>query len=149
MGRHLDQFIYKKKPDGVHDVDEIKELRAGITRRQARSSNVKQDGESEDGTETRQSQAHDQVPIAIPFVDKYPASGHRTYLNIPNWQTTGVINGLPGSGPASALSLAPLNLKRPATVMESPVRSEGSEKETVRALELALREVLDNVQAAR
>lgn len=41
LGRHLDQFIKDKKPkrpDDVHDVDEIRRLRGGITRRQPRNS---------------------------------------------------------------------------------------------------------------
>jgi len=41
LGRHLDFFIRDKRPklpDGVHDVDKIKELRGTITRRHARTS---------------------------------------------------------------------------------------------------------------
>ena len=41
LGRHLDQFIKPqnpKAPDGIHDVDEIRKMREGITRRQPRNS---------------------------------------------------------------------------------------------------------------
>lgn len=41
LGRHLDLYIKPrnpKPPDGVHDVDEIRKMRGGITRRQPRTS---------------------------------------------------------------------------------------------------------------
>ncbi|KAJ3495995.1 hypothetical protein NLG97_g2987 [Lecanicillium saksenae] len=41
LGRHLDLYIKEKNPkppDGIHDVDAIKKLRGGITRRQPRGS---------------------------------------------------------------------------------------------------------------
>ncbi|KAI9829176.1 MAG: hypothetical protein M1832_000199, partial [Thelocarpon impressellum] len=44
LGRHLDLYIKEKNakpPDGVHDVDEIRKSRGGITRRQARNSSVR------------------------------------------------------------------------------------------------------------
>lgn len=41
LGRHLDQFLFKKRPDGVHDVDEIRRLRGGVTRRMARQGTAK------------------------------------------------------------------------------------------------------------
>src|SRR5881394_1778426 len=36
LGRHLDQYLFKKKPDGIHDVEEIRRLRSAITRRTTR-----------------------------------------------------------------------------------------------------------------
>lgn len=41
LGRHLDLYIRSKNPkapDGIHIVDEIRKLRGGITRRQAKGS---------------------------------------------------------------------------------------------------------------
>ncbi|KAL1629947.1 hypothetical protein SLS54_000806 [Diplodia seriata] len=41
LGRHLDLYIKPKNPkapDGIHNVDEIRRMRGGITRRQARNS---------------------------------------------------------------------------------------------------------------
>ncbi|OAA70261.1 hypothetical protein ISF_02235 [Cordyceps fumosorosea ARSEF 2679] len=41
LGRHLDLYIREKNPklpDGIHDVDEIRKMRGGITRRQPRGS---------------------------------------------------------------------------------------------------------------
>lgn len=46
LGRHLDLYIRAKNPkppDGVHIVDEIRKIRGGITRRQAKGS-LKKDG---------------------------------------------------------------------------------------------------------
>ncbi|KAF5016070.1 hypothetical protein F66182_12366, partial [Fusarium sp. NRRL 66182] len=31
LGRHLDQYLFKKKPDGIHDVEEIRRIRSSIT----------------------------------------------------------------------------------------------------------------------
>ena len=85
----------------------------------------------------------------IAFDDSVPKEGMQVYLNTMSWQATGVINGLSGSGPPATLPLpAPSSLKRPVSALES-TRTDGSDKDTIRALELALREVLDTVQAAR
>ncbi|KAJ4344964.1 hypothetical protein N0V95_006042, partial [Ascochyta clinopodiicola] len=46
LGRHLDLYIRPKNPkaaDGIHLVDEIRKLRGGITRRQAKGSISKKD----------------------------------------------------------------------------------------------------------
>lgn len=54
LGRHLDLYIKPKNPkpaDGIHDVEKIKAMRGGITRRQPRNSlRPKQEGESDHGT---------------------------------------------------------------------------------------------------
>src|SRR5512140_2545728 len=41
LGRHLDLYIKDKNPkppDGIHNVDEIRKIRGGVTRRQARGT---------------------------------------------------------------------------------------------------------------
>lgn len=46
LGRHLDLYIKEKNPkpaDGLHDIDEIRKLRGGITRRQPRNSASKRE----------------------------------------------------------------------------------------------------------
>jgi hypothetical protein len=51
LGRHLDFFIRDKRPklpDGVHDVDKIRQLRGTITRRHARISGAKKEHLPED-----------------------------------------------------------------------------------------------------
>ncbi|KAJ4321447.1 hypothetical protein N0V94_002880, partial [Neodidymelliopsis sp. IMI 364377] len=55
LGRHLDLYIRSKNPkaaDGIHLVDEIRKLRGGITRRQAKGSisAKKEDGGSGGGS---------------------------------------------------------------------------------------------------
>ena len=148
LGRHLDQYLSKKKPDGVHDVEEIKRIRGGITRRQARSSSAKQLEDVNADDNQAQRTRHSDSPITVPW--KEDTNVKVIQLNMPNWETTGVINGLPGTGTSASTSPLPsISLKRAATAVESPLRSDGTDKDTIRALELALREVLGTVEAAR
>lgn len=147
LGRHLDQYLSKKKPDGVHDVEEIKRIRGGITRRQARSSSAKQLEDVNADDNQAQRTRHSDSPITVPW--KEDTNVKVIQLNMPNWETTGVINGLPGTGTSASTSPLPsISLKRAATAVESPLRSDGTDKDTIRALELALREVLGTVEAA-
>ncbi|WEW58101.1 hypothetical protein PRK78_003568 [Emydomyces testavorans] len=137
LGRHLDQYLFKKKPDGIHDVEEIRRLRSGITRRTARSSN-KQASPDAAGTKATPD------PHTIPPLQLNPkgmGKGFRVFLNQPSWQATGVINDIPNSTPVS-------QLKIPATPLERLNQLTDSNPETARALELALREVLDSIKAA-
>lgn len=130
-------------------MEEIKKLRGGITRRQARSSkNEVDDAEQLSGTQPK-AMNRGVSPLTVPFHDAVPKQGLRISLNALNWQATGVINGLTESSSQSPFSTAAGGtLKRPATSLESS-RVDGTEKETIRALELALHEVLETVQAAR
>jgi hypothetical protein len=160
LGRHLDQFISRKKPDGVHDVEEIRRLRGGITRRTAKGS-AKQDREGSNSTPYSTSPAtHDSPPRETrEDLNATPVGGYRISLNAPNWQSTGVINGLPGSSTASPAldSNISRNGRRNYSSVETAAAKDilglrgdlGSEKDTARALELALREVLDTIKAAR
>lgn len=162
LGRHLDQFLFRKKPDGLHNVEEIRRLRGSITRRTAKGSgNAKQDREGSQCTPQTTSPVNDNSPVGeIPVdINATPAEGLRYKLNAPNWQSTGVINDLPASNTLSSAleNVTPITGKRKSSSIETAaakdilgLRSDlGNEKDTVRALELALREVLDNIQAAR
>lgn len=162
LGRHLDQFIFRKKPDGLHNVEEIRKLRGGITRRTAKgNANAKQDREASNPTTQTTSPVNHGSPLGENRVDinAPPAGGYRFQLNSYNWHSTGVINGLPGSTTASpALDTnPPTNGKRSYSSIETAAAKDilglrgdlGSEKDTARALELALREVLDTIQAAK
>ncbi len=160
LGRHLDQFISRKKPDGVHNVEEIRRLRGGITRRTAKGS-IKQDREGSHSTPYTTSPAtHDSPPRETrEDLNATPVGGYRISLNAPNWQSTGVINGLPGSATASLASenntssFGNRNYSSVETAAAKDIlglRGDlGSERDTARALELALREVLDTIKAAR
>ncbi|KAL4973837.1 hypothetical protein BDW66DRAFT_141238 [Aspergillus desertorum] len=144
LGRHLDQFLFKKKPDGIHDVEEIRRIRSGITRRQARTSTGKRDTPDRGMARGSLESAHGgesggKGPIRMMF-------------NTPTWHATGVINDIPNpsqlqdqatsrfaSSQSRVGSFAPTDLGRSSAT---------ANPDTVRALELALREVLDNIKAA-
>ncbi|KAF3484356.1 uncharacterized protein GIQ15_03680 [Arthroderma uncinatum] len=152
LGRHLDQYLYKKKPDGVHNVEEIKQLRSGITRRTARGGTKQGSPEVTSGSASASASAAAAASAAGP--DPHSAAplqlnssgpggkGYRLFINQPTWHSTGVINDIPNSSPVSQLRI-------PSTSLEKANRltSSGS-TETTKALELALREVLDSVKAA-
>ncbi|ERF68618.1 hypothetical protein EPUS_07179 [Endocarpon pusillum Z07020] len=161
LGRHLDQFIFRKKPDGVHNVEEIRRLRGGITRRTTKGgANSKHDREGSLSTSHITSPLHRDSPAEDVREDlnATPVEGYRIRVNGPNWQSTGVINGLPGSSTVSpALEhMTSTTGKRSYSSIETAAAKDilglrgdlGSEKDTARALELALREVLDTIQAA-
>jgi hypothetical protein len=104
LGRHLDQFIFRKKPDGIHEVEEIRRLRGGITRRTTKGgANTKHDREGSLSTSHITSPLHRDSPAEDVREDlnATPVEGYRIRVNAPNWQSTGVINGLPGSSTVS------------------------------------------------
>ncbi|KAL4945684.1 hypothetical protein BDV06DRAFT_184242 [Aspergillus oleicola] len=145
LGRHLDQFLFKKKPDGVHDVEEIRRIRSGITRRQARTSTGKRDtperGMAKGSNESLQGgESGGKAPIRMMF-------------NTPTWHATGVINDIPNPSqsqepPGSRITASQSRVGSLAATDFGVRGSNASSPDTVRALELALREVLDNIKAA-
>ncbi|KAI9370477.1 hypothetical protein BJX61DRAFT_535623 [Aspergillus egyptiacus] len=144
LGRHLDQFLFKKKPDGIHDVEEIRRIRSGITRRQARTSTGKRDT-----PERGASKGLDPLQAGEPG-GKGPI---RMMFNTPTWHATGVINDIPNPSQAQepAARLAASQSRMGSFALPdygARVSSSSTSPDTVRALELALREVLDNIKAA-
>ena len=165
LGRHLDQFLNKKKPDGIHNVEEIRRTRSGITRRLARN------GAKHESDERTNSPAPSTSNIApaheVESLNTAPPGGVRNSINRSIWQSTGVINGLPETTslyPVQAQSLhgstptisTPAGTKRTWTSFAKEQQREvmghrgdlGNERDTARALELALREVLESLQAS-
>lgn len=149
LGRHLDQFLFKKKPDGIHDVEEIRRIRSSITRRQARTSSGKRDTpERTTGKGPLDSYSGGESG------GKPRDSGIRMMFNTPTWHATGVINDIPNpSHPQEPSTSSRLGSAQPRasslTQPEYGARNiSNSSPDTVRALELALQEVLDNVKAA-
>jgi hypothetical protein len=147
LGRHLDQFLFKKKPDGIHDVEEIRRIRSGITRRQARTSSGKHESSPERGQKKTPSDSYTTADTGSKARD----APVRMMFNTPTWHATGVINDIPNpsrvpDGPRIAPSQSRAgSLQLP----DYASRGAGSSKpDTMRALELALREVLDNIKAA-
>ena len=176
LGRHLDLYIKPKNPkpaDGVHNVDEIRKMRGGITRRQARTS-LKVSTEEEDASRSNSagwsnpggakhkkadSRVTDRSPVHSPTSAKETA-----FINQPGWEATGVINDLPGlsssrnqnSTPAGqAQRLQEMRRDNAGNRIERPdyVSSEvwklQDTAEVGRAAEMALREVLSSLEAAK
>ncbi|KAL4735800.1 hypothetical protein BDV11DRAFT_195216 [Aspergillus similis] len=144
LGRHLDQFLFKKKPDGIHDVEEIRRIRSGITRRQARTSTGKRD------TPDR-----GMAKGSLDSVQGGESSGKgpiRMMFNTPTWHATGVINDIPNPNQLQeqAASRFATSQSRVGSFVPTDLgrSSATTNPDTVRALELALREVLDNIKAA-
>ncbi|KAL9111546.1 MAG: hypothetical protein Q9227_004034 [Pyrenula ochraceoflavens] len=158
LGRHLDQYLAKKKPDGIHNVEEIRRLRGGITRRQAKPH--KQDGQRQDDSGLHSSPAPLQTSPTTESLIAPVAGGIGTRFNSPIWQSTGVINGIPDPrigivNGAAQTSSSPIALRKSATASSNGIFNidanrpeQMPDKELARALDLALREILDNVRAA-
>jgi hypothetical protein len=159
LGRHLDQYIFKKRPDGIHNVEEIRRQRGGITRRTPRhGSAAKRDREGSLPTRPSSLEARGTPPATIDLLNGKPSGGIEMKINALTWHSTGVINDLDahrltGQTPPAP---TPTGTKRNWGTYETGQRESqdsradlGGDKDTVRALELALREVLDSLQAAR
>lgn len=147
LGRHLDQFLFKKKPDGIHDVEEIRRIRSGITRRQARTSSGKHEGSPERAQKKGPADSYANVDLASKARD----TPVRMMFNTPTWHATGVINDIPNpSRMPDGPRIAPSQSRNSSLQLPDYASRGGSSghPDTMRALELALREVLDNIKAA-
>lgn len=180
LGRHLDLYIKPKNPkpaDGVHDVEEIKKIRGGITRRQPRTS-LKNEAGGRNGSGTRDnsntpghtggrhthtdSSVVADSPVVSPVNADKIDSG-QTLLNHANWQATGVINNLPPRAPSrndaqpsgQAQRIHEMRRDTAGNKVQRPeYGDEGMWKlqeaaELGRAAEMALREVLGSLEAAQ
>ncbi|KAK5942208.1 hypothetical protein PMZ80_006163 [Knufia obscura] len=158
LGRHLDQYISKKKPDGVHNVEEIKKMRAGITRRTARGGKKDHDPSEEKSAHASPSHSSNNVPTPafLESLNKSQAGTNDVRFNRMGWQATGVITdpvnpGAAPPGPSPLLPGGPQNAvagsKRNFSTYAADLPPT-SANETARALELSLREVLDAVSVA-
>ncbi|KAI9794583.1 MAG: hypothetical protein M1816_004470 [Peltula sp. TS41687] len=155
LGRHLDLYIKDKNPkppDGIHDIDEIRKLRGGITRRSARSSSVRRESLTP---------AHPK-PASVASSQRSPsdASSHPVAQEKPqfrnvnepaSWHHAGVIRDIP----PTSQDLSRLDTRRDSVYRRYNVKSGVEHKEKVRdaldqgrAAELALREVLDSLKVA-
>ncbi|EMC99688.1 hypothetical protein BAUCODRAFT_153833 [Baudoinia panamericana UAMH 10762] len=185
LGRHLDLYIKPrnpKPPDGVHDVEEIKKIRGGITRRQPKAIS-KPSSEVHVGEWRRHSSNSDAAtpaptrkppvkvqtrvtavsPVNSPINIK-DGETMQTSLNAPNWQATGVINNLPPRAPSRNDTVPPSGQAERMQAMrrddtgkrvERPSFDEDAilklqeDAEVGRTAELALRELLASLEAAR
>ncbi len=155
LGRHLDLYVKEKNPkppDGVHNVDEIRQMRGNITRRQARNSSAKR--ETSTPTVSKPSPMTNQRSPSIGRgqVDGPHPEGVRTRFNAANWQATRVINDLPPTPRQGPTHMDPRrDNSRRASVKNDFVRRQTmmEDADAGRAAELALRELLGNLRAAR
>lgn len=174
LGRHLDQFLNKKKPDGLHNVEEIRKLRSGITRRTARGSRKTGDGGHDspvhDASRTatqspRLTATHGTNPLSaeIPKPAAIESRDGRFNPRV-GWEATGVItdsgniganqfskttNASPVSVTQAGFANGLAGTKRSFTTYSSDLFTPAaSSNEHARALELSLREVLDAVNVA-
>ncbi|RYP25325.1 hypothetical protein DL767_008447 [Monosporascus sp. MG133] len=119
LGRHLDLYIKEKNPkapDGIHDVEAIRKLRGGITRRQPRGSLSRRDASTpgtptaSSSTSTKKSPLPEQPsrgPAPTISKDGRFVVDHQVskYPFQPTWEATGVINDIPsnsGNGTTNA-----------------------------------------------
>jgi hypothetical protein len=166
-----------KPPDGIHDVEAIRKMRESITRRQPRNSLVRRDA-SNPGTPSTSRKSPNPEPVikppAIPKEGQFVVDNPQTlrFPFQPSWEATGVINNIPpptgdsASGTASAwgttrATASPAReLSRPSNAQRAPSRAaqkvqfDAKQKlsdamDTARAAELALRELLSSMRAAK
>lgn len=157
LGRHLDLYIKDKNPkppDEVHDVDEIRKLRGNVTRRQARTCSSKREGSTPSSSKPTpiRDQRSPSTPGFYANISHTDSGPLRTTLNRPSWQATGVINNLPPVNREASSSYSKKRTPaRTASVKEDLTRKQDAleERDRGRAAELALREVLGSVRAAK
>ncbi|KAG6125402.1 hypothetical protein E4U38_007715 [Claviceps purpurea] len=147
LGRHLDLYIKEKNPkpaDGVHDVEAIRKLRGGITRRQARGS-IGARKDSTLSTKSRPSSKRggpsqdDELSVA----NSVPRSGRNAVDSVPisfpgltSWQATGI-----RSDTSNRQGMQNTQLEVRQKLVDA--------MDTARAAELALRELLGSWRAAK
>ncbi|KAI5298023.1 Arp complex subunit [Ascosphaera pollenicola] len=187
LGRHYDQFLFKKKPDGVHNVDEICQMRSNITRRTARTSSAaaeltKQEpasafsnaSVSDAGSVRSARPAQSLPPAGAPAASASAASaasataaGPDGMVSVADQHRQSVGSGRPSGvgayqvyyNPSPFTSTSPPvnhnnHINNNNSSLNSPVPPKlpqtdtNSKTHTMRAMELALREVLDSIKAA-
>ncbi len=181
LGRHLDLYIKERNPkaaDGVHDVDEIRKMRGGITRRQPRNSTSRREDSTPAGTPAAQDRRSprpesDRQGNESPSVRRdgsvvgdlpYPKGKPNFFINKGTWEATGVMNHIPPPRGSEARSwdgeerdvnrrLEPRS-RSVSKQMLAKTTFEQKQKmidalDNAKAAELALRELLGSIRAAK
>lgn len=190
LGRHLDLYIKEKNPkpaDGLHNVDEIRKLRGGITRRQPRNSLSKREGstpvsasngdrngrrspQSEAGNRNGRGQDLRSPDVRRELVDLNTDGKKVAVQRIwhgASWEATGVINDIPtlanNANPEKwdqeadeARNDRRLVDGRKTVTRQLLAKTAFDQKkklteamDAARAAELALREILGSIRAAK
>ncbi|KAH9879501.1 hypothetical protein IAQ61_001319 [Plenodomus lingam] len=152
LGRHLDLYIRQKNPkapDGIHLVDEIRKLRGGITRRQAKNSMSSTPRRDDSGTSTpahKKNVARDDSSMLVdsPDVDhddQLDMGRARQQFRDIGWQSARTAaTKTPDVRRDSSRQLQKADLVQR--------RKSEEEAEIARATEMALRELLKSVREA-
>ncbi|KAF2117437.1 hypothetical protein BDV96DRAFT_490507 [Lophiotrema nucula] len=152
LGRHLDLYIRQKNPkapDGIHEVEEIKKIRSGITRRQVKAASIKKEGGGTSTPSKKQSVTGDASPTIVHSPSEADDSlilpKTRPQFNDVSWQSNGA--------PLRTLGAKTPEVRR--TVSRQVQKAELDQRhkttddaDTVQATEMALREVLKTVREA-
>lgn len=158
LGRHLDLYIRPKNPkapDGIHLVDDIRKLRGGITRRQAKGSISKRKDSSADCTPVHAKHS-DASEGSSTLVQSPDDDDHG--LGIDLGKTRGHFTDVSWGSSNRQLSQR-LGTRAPAmrrdasrqlrkTELDQRQRH-GDDGETAKAAELALRELLKSMREAK
>ena len=157
LGRHLDLYIREKNPkapDGKHDANEIRKLRGNVTRRQARTSSAKAEGSTPSSSKPTSLHEHRSPSASAASLPKAQSSGGagKISINKIHWTGTGVINDIPST--VQNITVEQSKSRTPpkrVSVKEGLNRKHMAleERDRARAAEYALREVLENVKAAK
>lgn len=174
LGRHLDLYIKEKNPkpsDGIHDVDAIRRLRGGITRRQPRGSLGGRDitpsatpsiaSAKQRAVTTSYASGDTEMSPAIPRDGQFHVDTRSKYPFGPRWEATGVINEIPKSPyapetpmdgprrPGMQRSVSTVSKHLGNKAQFDAKQRLGEALDTARAAELALRELLSSWRAAK
>ncbi|TLD31387.1 hypothetical protein PspLS_02381 [Pyricularia sp. CBS 133598] len=155
LGRHLDLYVKEKNPkppDGIHDVEEIRKIRGGITRRHPRNSLARRETLTPVGTPntTRKSPGSDAESSTRSPVLPKSAHGSVTSLNLsgPRWEGTAASND---AAPDSAKRSVPTRaMSRQMVKAQFEMKQKFQDAiDTSKAAELALREIIGSWRAAK
>jgi hypothetical protein len=159
LGRHLDLYIRPKNPkapDGIHLVDEIRKIRGGITRRQAKAS-ISKNKEEDGGDCTPVNNKHSVASEGSSTLVQSPEDDDDG-LGIDMGKTRGQFKDVSWGSSNRQLSQR-LGTKAPEVRRDASrqMRKQeldqrqrhGDELETAKAAELALRELLRSVREAK
>jgi hypothetical protein len=160
LGRHLDLYIRPKNPktaDGIHLVDEIRKLRGGITRRQAKGSvslSKRDDGENGTPAKKKQSVASEDSSTLVQSPEEEDDDDDDLHVGKTRTHFKDVSWGNAKRQPSRALGAKTPDMRRDVSRQLQKADLDqrfkaGEEGEIASATEMALRELLKSMREAR